>query len=85
MKPAKVVFSFATLASLVACGGTVDLTCNDPSPYQLATPGRRVTAPDDLDNLEPLREIPLPEASPSMPRSADLPCLDRPPGTLPDS
>ena len=85
MTVVKLLFSLALLASLVACGGSEDITCNDPSPYQLAMPGKRVTAPDGLDNLETIKEMPLPEASPSKPRSADSPCLDRPPGGMSDS
>ena len=66
-------------ACLAACGGSAELTCDDVKSYQLASEGRRVVAPDDLDDLEPLREMPLPEASPRPPRPDDAPCLEAPP------
>ena len=44
-----------------------------------ATETPRVRAPEDLDNLDSLREIPLPEASPRAERSAGRGCLDAPP------
>ncbi len=66
------------LAGLGGCGG-VELTCNDVRAYQLAEESKRVEAPDDLDNLDPLREVPLPEASPRAEREPGSPCVDRPP------
>ena len=63
---------------LSACGGSNDLTC-DEGPYQNAVSAPRVEAPEGLDDLEPLREMPLPEASPQAPRPEGSPCLDRPP------
>lgn len=61
------------------CGGTAELACDEVRTYQLAAEGKRVEAPPDLDGLEPLREIPLPEASPQSPRPPGSPCIDRPP------
>jgi uncharacterized lipoprotein len=68
----------ACLIGLAACGGSNDLTC-DEGPYQSAVRGPKVQVPDDLDNLEPLREMPLPEASPRAERPEGAPCLDQPP------
>ncbi len=61
------------------CGGSAEITCDEMRPYQLVTESRRVQTPEDLDALEPLREMPLPEASPRAQRPAGSPCLDRPP------
>jgi hypothetical protein len=69
-------------AALPACGGQVDQSCDDVEKYQLATPGRRIEPPDDLDKLNELREVPLPKASPRPPRAAGAPCLDLPPSVL---
>ena len=66
------------LAGLGGCGGT-ELTCDDVRIYQLAEETKRVEAPDDLDNLDPLKEVPLPEASPRAEREPGSPCIDRPP------
>ena len=80
MMLARLIF-LVLLSGLAACGGSKDLTC-DESPYKSAVRAPRVQAPADLDNLEPLREMPLPEASPQKPRPEGSPCLDRPPMTL---
>lgn len=65
---------------LSACGKDVDLTCDDVQTYQLAVAGKRVEVPDDLDPLDPLKEVPLPKASPQPPRPPGSACIDRPPG-----
>ena len=72
-----VVFIFAVLAG---CSGTVELACDEVQTYQLAVDSKRVEVPEDLDALEPLREMPLPEASPQPPRPPNSPCIDLPPG-----
>ena len=66
-------------SGLGACGGTVDLACDDVELYQLAEKRPRIQAPEDLDALDPIREVPLPEASPRPQRPPGSPCLDRPP------
>ncbi len=63
-------------------GGEIDNTCDEVRSYQLATEGRRIEAPEDLDELDPFREMPLPQASPRPPRPAGRPCLDLPPSIL---
>lgn len=67
------------LAAMVGCGGQVDLSCDDPEPYQAAALGETVKSPEDLDDLDPRRQMPLPEASPAPPRPAGSKCLDMPP------
>lgn len=67
------------LASLAACGGPVDLTCDELLAYEGAREGRRVESPEGLDQLDPLRELPLPRSSPRPERPEGSPCLDRPP------
>ena len=65
-------------ALLGACGGA-EITCDNVQQYQLAEETPRVEAPDGLDQLDPNREMPLPEASPRPPREPGMPCVDRPP------
>jgi hypothetical protein len=67
------------VVTLNACGGK-DLTCDEVQSYQLAEQSKRVEAPEGLDDLDPLREMPLPEASPQAERPAGSDCFDRPPG-----
>lgn len=72
----------ATLALLSGCGGNKELSCDEVRRYQLAAEGKRIETPDDLDDLEPLREMPLPKASPRPERPPGSPCLDLPPSVL---
>ncbi|MDA0705632.1 MAG: hypothetical protein O2907_07205 [Proteobacteria bacterium] len=67
------------LASLAACGKDAEITCDDVQTYQLAVAGKRVEVPAELDPLDPLKEVPLPAASPRAERPAGSPCIDRPP------
>jgi len=71
----------ALVASLAACGGTPDLTCDEGS-YKSAVRGPRVQAPEDLDQLQPAREMPVPTASPRDSRPEGAPCIDRPPTVI---
>ena len=66
---------------LAACGGDTMMTC-DEGPYQAAIRAPKVTAPEGLDNLDPLNEMPLPEASPREEVVYDGPCLESPPQIL---
>jgi len=65
--------------ALSACGGK-DLTCDEVQFYQLSEERKRVEAPEGLDDLDPLREMALPEASPQAERPPGSDCFDRPPG-----
>ncbi len=76
----KLILLGSLLGTLGACGGSNDITCDDVQYYQLAEESKRVEAPEDLDELDPLREMALPQASPREPREAGSPCFDRPPG-----
>ena len=74
--------SLPLAALLIAgCGGDTMLTC-DEGPYQTALRVPRVTAPEGLDNLDPMDEMPLPEASPREEGGYDGPCLESPPQIL---
>jgi hypothetical protein len=68
---------------LIACaafaGCSSNTTCDDPQRYQAAQPGVRVEPPEDLDNLNPSKEMTVPNASPREPRPEGSPCLDMPP------
>ena len=75
---ARLIF-LSVVAGLTACGGQSELECEEATIYVTAKQTPRVTAPDDLDNLDPLREMPLPEASPQQPRPAGSTCLEMPP------
>jgi hypothetical protein len=71
--------SFTLLAALTACGGEVDLTCDEPRRYQQAIVNERLRTPDDLDAPEAYLEMPVPQANPRPERPKGSPCLDLPP------
>lgn len=66
-------------AILAGCGGNIGLVECDEGPYLAAARAPKVAAPEGLDDLNPLAEIPLPSASPQEPWPADGPCLEQPP------
>jgi uncharacterized lipoprotein len=66
-------------AGLAGCGSTQDLTCDESSRYQQAQQIDKLRSPEDLDNLEAMREMPLPRANPAPERPPGSPCLDLPP------
>jgi len=72
-----------TLAVVIATMGIVGCgsgpTCDEPQFYESATGGKRIEAPEDLDDLQGLKEMAIPEASPRPPREPGSGCLDRPP------
>jgi len=74
--------AFALLLGLAACSNNEPRSCDKVRRYQLAEEGERIETPDDLDGLEPLREMPLPEASPRPERPEGSPCIDLPPSIL---
>jgi hypothetical protein len=76
----RLVLSGLLLAALSACGGPKNLTCDEVQTYQLSEQSKRVEAPEGLDELDPLAEMPLPEPSPREARPPGSECFDRPPG-----
>ena len=71
----------AGVASLAACGGTPELVCEDGS-YKNAVRSPRVEAPEGLDDLQRIKEMPIPTASPQPPREDDGRCLEAPPTVI---
>ena len=84
MKYINLLIVLLLLSGLSACATDALAPCEDVYRYQLATEGKRIETPEDLDDLEPLREMPLPEASPRPPRPEGSPCIDLPPSILGD-
>ena len=71
------------MLALSACGGDDAIKqCESGGSYLNARETPRVRAPEDLDNLDSLREIPLPEASPRGERPAGSGCLEAPPKVI---
>lgn len=83
MKYKGILLTIALSSGLAGCFGEPALvTCDEVEPYQLAHEGKRIEAPEGLDNLDEYKEMPLPEASPRPPRPEGSPCLDLPPSIL---
>lgn len=66
---------------VAGCGGNATRSCDEALRYLDAVDGKRVESPEGLSQLDPVKEIPLPEASPRAARPSGAPCLDLPPGT----
>ena len=77
----RLLFPLVGVLLIAGCGGDSMMTC-DEGPYQAAVRAPRVVAPDGLDNLDPLDEVPLPEASPRVEGAYEGPCLESPPQVL---
>ena len=76
----KVGVALIATVALGGCGGKGKLrSCDDPERYQESVQNDRLRAPDDLDNLDSLREMPVPEANPTPERPPGSPCLELPP------
>jgi hypothetical protein len=80
----RVILPLAVLVlslSLTACGGndTREVDCEKNLKYQNRAVGKRVVAPEGLDQLDPLKEMPIPAADPSAPQPTPGKCDDMPP------
>lgn len=83
MKTINLLVLLISLWAISACGSSNEFkSCDEVKRYQLAAEGKRIETPTDLDDLEPLREMPLPKASPRPERPEGSPCLDLPPSAL---
>ena len=67
------------VAALMITGCNVAPTCEELAFYESATGGKRIVAPDDLNDLDEYKEMVIPEASPRPPRDMTAGCLDKPP------
>ena len=66
------------LLGLAGCRGDAELKCDDGGAYLIAAETPRVAAPEDLDDLDAIREVPLPDASPRV-NQGEGGCLEAPP------
>ena len=81
MTTTRLVSIFALLALLAACGGndTKEVDCVANLKYQNRVEGKRVVAPEGLDQLNELAEMPIPRADPTAPKVPPGVCNDEPP------
>ena len=73
------VMLMATLVS--ACGNNEprEVDCDANLKYQNRIEGQRVVAPEGLDQLNELAEMPIPRADPNAPQMPEGVCNDAPP------
>jgi hypothetical protein len=71
----------AICGSLAACGGNDarEVDCVANLKYQNRVEGTRVVAPEGLDQLNELAEMPIPRADPNAPQLPPGACNDEPP------
>ena len=81
MTTTRLMSIFALLALLAACGGndTKEVDCVANLKYQNRVEGKRVVAPEGLDQLNELAEMPIPRADPTAPKVPPGVCNDEPP------
>lgn len=65
-------------STLSACAGNPE--CETEGRYQSSQSGRRIQAPQGLDELEANKELTIPRASPREPNQDTGRCLEYPPG-----
>jgi hypothetical protein len=66
-------------ASLSACGGNKSVECDEGLRFQNREVGKRVVAPEGLDQLDEYAEMPIPEADPDAAPPLPGKCADMPP------
>jgi len=66
-------------ASLSACGGNKTVECDNDYRFQNREVGKRVVAPEGLDQLNEYAEMPIPEADPDAAPPQPGKCADMPP------
>jgi uncharacterized lipoprotein len=59
-------------------GCASDLYCEEPEAYQAAVSGKRIVAPEGLDDLSEYKEIKIPDVAVKS-RAGEKGCVDRPP------
>ena len=66
---------------MAACGNNEprEVDCDANLKYQNRVEGRRVVAPEGLDQLDELNELPIPRADPNAPQMPAGVCNDAPP------
>lgn len=77
MNRAEVLLLLVAAAIISGCSSAP--TCDEPAFYESAEGGKRIVAPEDLDDLDEYKEMVIPEASPRPPRDLNAGCIDLPP------
>jgi len=81
MNKSQLVAALILGAAISGCGGndTVVVDCDEGLQYQNRGVGKRVVAPEGLDQLDEFAEIPIPKADPDAAKPLPGKCVDMPP------
>ena len=81
MTAIRMAVALALLGVISGCGGDglIDKNCDEPQRYQRAVDGKRVVAPEGLDQLNELAEMPIPRPQNAPEWPAGSPCIELPP------
>jgi hypothetical protein len=74
----RITLLLAIMTLQAACAGPPK--CETQGRYRLSQEGRRIQAPDGLDDLESYKEMTIPRASPQPEHPDTGRCLEAPPG-----
>ena len=80
----RVIWLAMTLAVAVilsGCGGedVINYSCDEPQRYQAVHAGKRIEAPEGLDQLSEFAEMPVPKAEGAPVRPEGSRCIELPP------
>ena len=73
--------TLAVAVILSGCGGedVINYSCDEPQLYQAVRAGKRIEAPEGLDPLNELAEMPVPKAEGAPVRPKGSRCIELPP------
>lgn len=82
MRAIWLAMTLAVAGILSGCGGNdVNYSCDEPQRYQAVSAGKRVEAPEGLDQLNEFAEMPVPKAEGAVARPKGSRCIELPPKT----
>ncbi|MGB5512806.1 MAG: hypothetical protein WBM87_13960 [Woeseiaceae bacterium] len=81
MRAIWLAMTLAVAGILPGCGGEglINYSCDEPQRYQAVRAGKRVEAPEGLDQLNEFAEMPIPKAEGAPVRPEGSRCIELPP------
>ena len=83
MRAIWLAMTLAVAGILSSCGGedVINYSCDEPQRYQAVRAGKRIEAPEGLDQLNEFAEMPVPKAEGAAVRPKGSRCIELPPKT----
>ena len=81
MRAIWLAMTLAVAGILSGCGGEdmINYSCDEPQRYQAVRAGKRIEAPEGLDQLSEFAEMPVPKAEGAPVRPKGSRCIELPP------